>query len=167
MKYKESVKNSKNIDTYCVYYKTIDSILEKMISFVEETKMIAKNLSYQRSEYLSLNPERFGSWYIRFGSGKSERFGHENLCLSNISLPPNKSSKGIFSVILEVLSSYAEKNKIILSVENPLEERFQKYLERSGFECFNKQSFGLGVYYYMLKESEVKSNIEFSGLTRG
>lgn len=149
-------------DQYCVYYETIDNIIDNIFVFIDEAKKI-KNYTGQYSAHLNLN-ESVGDFYMRFGRGKSSRFGHDNICFSSVSIAPNKIGKKIFSVILAIILSFSKENSIIVSIENPIEKRFQDYLKKVGFTCINKQMFGLGVYYFMLDEKALISKEEFYGL---
>jgi hypothetical protein len=159
VKIKESPMKNVSVEemlkTYCLYKNEIDDFVKKSILFADFVKN--KALPTQ-SEYLTLDSD-LGSCYVRSGFDKYGKFGHPSFCISNIVFNEEFQGKGIFTVIVAIMSSLAFDKNWIFYVENPLCENFQKFLIKSGFVNNGRES--IGNYFFMLPPEKLISEDEF------
>lgn len=141
------------------------SELENFVAQVFETLERTSGKEHITSESEYIKPIAFGktkpaiklNCYMRYGTKRYGRFGHPYLCVSSIDVPEALHRKGFFTALLYVLIAECQERKIILAVENPLEEFLQEFLRDIGFVCYHKDPFGLGTYYYLIKEGQISS----------
>ena len=108
-----------------------------------------------KSESEYIKPISKVTCYMRYGAMRYGRFGHSYLCISNIEFPEAMRRKNLFTALLFALMAECQDRKVILSVENPLEEFLQNFLHDIGFVCYHKDPLGLGTYYSLLVEGQI------------
>lgn len=127
---------------------TISKIVSQILAKHEHVGF--KPFTKMDSEYL--RPVEEIQVYMRYGHERFGRFGHSHICISNITIPEKIEGKGIFTALLYTLIAECAEQKIILSIENPLEKFFQDFIREVGFVCPNPDHLGLGTYYFGLKD---------------
>lgn len=89
--------------------------------------------------------------YMRYGTKRNGRFGHNYICISNIDVGHENIKKGFFTAFVFRLIAECKERKVILHVENPLEPFFQEYLLRIGFICLHRTELGLGTFHFPIE----------------
>lgn len=148
-----------------VAYENFKPVIENFVAQVFETLERTSGKEHITSESEYIKPIAFGTskpaiklnCYMRYGTKRYGRFGHSYLCLSNIDVPEAMQRKGFLTALLYVLMQECEERKIILAVENPLEEFMQNFLHDIGFVCYHKDPFGLGTYYRLLNDGLISN----------
>lgn len=139
----------------------LENFVAQVFATLERTS--GKEQITSESEYIK--PIAFGNskpaiklnCYMRYGTKRYGRFGHSYLCVSSIDVPEIMWRKGFFTALMYTLMCECQERKVILAVENPLEEFLQKFLMDIGFVIYHKDPFGLGTYYHLLKEGQISS----------
>lgn len=128
----------------------VDHVVSAILNRLEQVKQ--KPYITAASDYIP--PVAGISIYMRYGSKRYGRYGHDLICISNITLPDHMQRDGVFTAILFALIAECQERKIILSVENPLEKFFQDFLLHVGFICPDRNGMGIGTFYYLLREGQ-------------
>lgn len=168
MKYDNEILNSpiKNLslnellEVYKKYHNEVNDFIDKSLEFICNVK---KSSIKSKSIYLQLDSD-LGSCYVRSGFDKFSKFGHPCFCISNIYFNEEFQSNGIFKVISAIITTLCLKNQWIFYVENPLEEKLQKFLKKSGFK--NNDIHTVGNYFFMLPKDILISENELYSLEK-
>lgn len=129
----------------------IESFVNQVFDKLE--KVSCRPFIKSESEYLK--PISKISCYMRYGAKRYGRFGHSYICISNIQFPEKMRRKNLFTALLYALMAECQERKVILSVENPLEDFLQNFLHDIGFVCYHKDMLGLGTYYSLLVDGQI------------
>lgn len=132
-----------------------EPIINSFVNQVFDKLAKVEQRQFIKSESEYIKPISKISCYMRYGAMRYGRFGHSYICISNIELPESFRRKNLFTALLYALMAECQERKVILSVENPLEDFFQNFLLDLGFVCYFKDPFGLGTYYSPLKEGQI------------
>ena len=88
------------VNNSLVYYGgTINAIVFQMFETYNRT--VQKTLIKQTSEYI--DPVENISLYARYGVAEYGRFGHDYMCISNISFPEFMQRRGMFTALVYAL----------------------------------------------------------------
>jgi len=135
----------------------ISSLVDHILNRLEN---ISQKTLPTSSEYVHPKIKPFDI-YVRYGANRYGRFGHSYICISNVNVAHKEQGKGLFSALLFSLMYECEQRNIILGVENPLEEKFRKYLTNLGFEAFGDTPLNIGTYYKLLPADKLVSQYPF------